>query len=163
MYPRLLLSAALCLGMLLLPPAPARAQTADPSLLDVIQTLQARKVLDEDTHLGPLHLGLKMRGGVATLWGPVPSLDLSRRAVQKLRALVYVSDIRNHLAVQADDYLPPAPPRMVTPASAPTPMAPAPAPKTPRPGREVPAEASLPAIVVPVPQESLRIPLPDDK
>lgn len=138
------------------------AQPGDFSMADAIMTLRVRKALEADESLAPLQLGLRVRGSVVTLWGPVPSLELSNRAMKCLRSLAFVSDVRNHLVVTPDDYLPPAAPPALTPAAVPAPPVPAMEPKSPRPDRITPVEASLPSIVVPIPQQSLRTPIRDE-
>src|SRR3954470_14031744 len=55
------------------PGGPAEVPGAlPPSVLrDVGLTVRARQALRRDKELAPLNLGVKVREGVATLWGPV--------------------------------------------------------------------------------------------
>jgi len=42
---------------------------------------------------------VQVRGGVAILWGPVPSVDLAFRAEARLRALIELIDVQNNLEI----------------------------------------------------------------
>ncbi len=73
---------------------------------DFLQTIQARKALLDDPQLARLNLGIQVQAGVAKLWGPVPTLELSQRAEQKLRSLIELLDVRNDLIVTDEDMVP---------------------------------------------------------
>src|SRR5205823_4800377 len=75
--------------------------------------------------LGPLNLGVRVRDRVAVLWGPVPSTEMARRAVELLQGLPDLVEVRNELHVEPRDEQPVAPPRR--PERLPD-VAPAPAP-----------------------------------
>jgi hypothetical protein len=117
---------ALCMCMLT---AAANTARAEPPVLtmegDIRQELQARQALAQDSELGPLNLGVRVRQRVAVLWGPVPSADLGKRAVELVKRLPELIDVHSELHVQpvADpvlDYLPPMqPPPMGQPWGAP--------------------------------------------
>jgi hypothetical protein len=82
----------------------ARAQAPEEARLrDLVQTVQARKLLLEDPVLGPLNLGVKVTGRVAILWGPVPSQELSFRAEQRLQTMFELAEVRNRLTIESDD------------------------------------------------------------
>src|SRR5262245_22029303 len=103
----------------------------DFNLRDLLHTVQARRTLAEDPALAPLNLGIEVRGGVAILWGPVPSVDLAFRAEARLRALIEVIDVHNNLEITPDP-LGPAPifrgPPQFLPDRLPPPL-----PEAPRP------------------------------
>ncbi|MCI0638990.1 MAG: BON domain-containing protein [Gemmataceae bacterium] len=96
--------ATFTLAALMITGAPARS--ADPEaarrMHDTLQTIHARKLLLADPQLGPLNLGVSVRNRVAMLWGPVPSLDLSRRAEQRLRGMFELVEVQNRLFVPED-------------------------------------------------------------
>jgi osmotically-inducible protein OsmY len=76
-------------------------QDATPSLRDVEATIRAREALGKDPELAPLNLGVKVRKGEATLWGPIPSEALIRRAVQVLDNVRGVYKVHSELTVVA--------------------------------------------------------------
>jgi BON domain len=77
-----------------LPPA-ARSRTRDLEL-----TVHARRALRADASLGPLNLGVRVHDGVATLWGPVPTVEDVRRAVQVLEAVSGLAAVRSELRLE---------------------------------------------------------------
>ena len=77
-------------------PMPDRASPSDP-IDDVVQTIQARKLLYDDPRLRDLNLGVAVKNRIATLWGPAPSLELSQLAETRLRRLIELRDVRNEL------------------------------------------------------------------
>jgi hypothetical protein len=116
---------------------------------DMGLAIRARKSLLRDPQLGPLNLGVCVRDGIATLWGPVPSPELSFRAEANLRSLVELIGVRNELWVtgemvpaaapqQPPPFLPPPPPPNL-------PQAPALTNPPPLPARAVPAVVAPPA------------------
>jgi hypothetical protein len=66
---------------------------------DCKRTLQCRQVLLADPTLASLNIGVSARSGVITLWGLVPSKDLSLRAEKCLQHVPGVLEIRNDLRV----------------------------------------------------------------
>jgi osmotically-inducible protein OsmY len=80
---------------------PPQPQDATPSFRDVEATIRAREALGKDQELAPLNLGVKVRKGVATLWGPVPSEALIRRATQALEKVRGVYEVRSEVYVVA--------------------------------------------------------------
>lgn len=70
---------------------------------ELLLTIEVRKTLFDDPELGPLNLGVKVNGRVATLWGPVPSMEIKRHAEQTLRKFPYISEVRNQLHVPLDE------------------------------------------------------------
>ena len=93
------------LAVLVLTGCAVAGRTAPPEVAfaDLWLTIQAHKHLQEDEVLAPHNLGLKVRGRVATLWGPAPSLELSVRAERRLRTMIQLIDVRNELIVMPDD------------------------------------------------------------
>src|SRR2546428_477337 len=81
---------------------PATAAPPDRSLVDLLQTLQANKRLQEDDVLAPFNIGVKVRGRVAILWGPVPTVELALRAEARLRMMIELVDVRNELIVMPE-------------------------------------------------------------
>jgi osmotically-inducible protein OsmY len=76
---------------------------SDPAR-DCRLTLRARQVLQQDMALtGITHLGVTVRGGVAVVWGSVPSGDVARRAEMLVRQVPGVFDVRNELQVEPPD------------------------------------------------------------
>lgn len=82
---------------LLSPQAQGASRVSFPWLRDMQVTIYARKALSEDAALARLNLGVNVRDGIATVWGPVPSNDLSRKAVQKLEGVKGVLQVRSDL------------------------------------------------------------------
>jgi hypothetical protein len=166
---------------------PGRLPAEPPGALDLGRTLLAKDTLQRDPVLAPLDLGVTVRKGVATLYGPVPSRELGERAVALLRRLPELSGVRNQLFVEASaDPQPqkevaarPRPPHWTAsrpegnrrpPPPAPVERIPAPAPPpqpSPAPAwRPVPAPAGAPPDAAPKRPEApavvpaLRVPTP---
>jgi hypothetical protein len=76
-------------------PAAARSRLRDLEL-----TVHARRALHTDARLGPLHLGVSVRDGVATLWGPVPAVEDARRAAKVLEAVAGIAAVRSELRLE---------------------------------------------------------------
>jgi len=95
---------------------------------DLLHTVAVRRALFEDKDLAPLNLGVKVRNRVATLWGPVPSHELARRAVELLRKLPDLIDVRNELHVEGGAerplFLPEMAPERLRPPAIPQPPGP---------------------------------------
>src|SRR5207244_6667106 len=126
---------SLCFVVWLLP-GPLAAE--DSVRQDLRYTLLARETLLADKELAPLDLGVRVRNRVVTLWGPVPSAALARRAVARLARLPEFSEVRNELCVDLDGRLAPSAPRPPEPYAPPQPVPPA----NPRPA--VRSEGVLP-------------------
>lgn len=81
---------------------------------DVRLTVRARQVLRQDSDLAAHNVGVVVRNGVATLWGPIPSGLLGFKAERLLRNLIELADVQNDLEVSGDaepgpDSAPPLP------------------------------------------------------
>ncbi len=84
------------------PPAPAGPPPADAArdaFRDLQLTVHARRALQGDPALAALNVGVRVRGGVATLWGPVPSADLVPKAVKRVESVQGVLGVRSELYV----------------------------------------------------------------
>ncbi len=143
---------ALGLAVALAPPAAGRLAAGTPEdealYRNLYHTLLARSALMKDRKLAALNLGVKVEDRVAYLWGGVPSPDLIPRAVDIVRRLPDIRDVRSQLFVEepADarpTFLPP-------PQTASLPAAPLPAASLPPAGGADPAAAN-PFLTMPAP------------
>jgi hypothetical protein len=66
---------------------------------DCRRTLLCRQALQEDEVLAPLNVGVSTRGGIATLWGLVPSADLVQRAADRVLRVPGIVEVRNELHI----------------------------------------------------------------
>ena len=101
--PSPLVLAALGIAVVSAGAAPAAAV---PTLRDMQVTIHARRALLEDAELSKLNLGVHVRNGTATVWGPVPSIELGKRAVQQLELVKGVFQVVANLYLatpKADD------------------------------------------------------------
>jgi osmotically-inducible protein OsmY len=83
-------------------PAPS-AKLGKPSAAatrDLQLTVQARRILAQDAQLGPLNLGVNVQDGVATLWGLVPSAKLASRAIDQLKTMSSLEQVRSELSIE---------------------------------------------------------------
>jgi hypothetical protein len=90
------------LAVCVLAAAPCRADDDANFNRDLRHTIAARTALFADRELGPLNLGVKVHNRVATLWGPVRTPEIARRAVEVLRQLPDLIDVRDELKVESD-------------------------------------------------------------
>jgi hypothetical protein len=110
--------AALLLGLCLLrlpaaavaEPEPAPAEDAGPSFFtdDDHLSLLARRALRRDEALARLNLGVRVRRGEATLWGTAPTEDVVKRALECLKQVPGLKDVRSELMVTEHQSLPPS-------------------------------------------------------
>ena len=61
--------------------------------------MEARKLLADDSDLEAFNIGVTVRNRVATLWGPVPSIEVAFRAELVLRSMFELTAVRNELFV----------------------------------------------------------------
>ncbi len=92
---------AIATTLLLLAPC-SRAGESSPSQPDVRMgdlrlTVFVRRTLFEDPELARYNLGVSVRQGVATVWGPVPTEALARRARERLRQVLGIVEVRSEL------------------------------------------------------------------
>lgn len=89
------------------PPLPDKKLTTR----DIQLSVHARKALAEDAELGPSNLGVRVQNNVAILWGPVPSEALRKRAVEVVKKIQGVHEVKD-----ADVYVAVAPAAVEAPA-----------------------------------------------
>jgi hypothetical protein len=108
MFTRVRTSGLVVAAALVLASGVASAEEIDPR--DLVREVQARQALQKDPQLAPLNLGVRVRNRIATLTGPVPTRGLAQRAVDVLKKLPELSEVREQLLVQFEDgpVLPPA-------------------------------------------------------
>ena len=98
-----LLAAALARG---LPPPPTASHD---QARDLQVMVHVRRALKEDPALAELNIGVRVRDGVATLWGPVPSEDVipkARKVLESVRGVLGVaSDLYVRVPEKVDDGL----------------------------------------------------------
>lgn len=80
------------------PPLPP--QSALHKIRDLTATVRARRVLHDDPSLGKLNLGVEVEKGVATVWGPVPSVAVGHVAAAKLEGLKGIDQVRPNFYVE---------------------------------------------------------------
>ena len=110
------LAAALAAVLLGATPSPPRAAEPTPppppqkklTFRDILLTVHARTALADDPVLGPANLGVRVQDNVAVLWGPVPSEEVRRRAVNLVKKVKGVFDVRD-----AEVYVAAPPPPVV--------------------------------------------------
>lgn len=111
-------------------PAVGPAAPPEADFSDVLQTLRANKRLQQDDVLAPLNIGIKVRGRIAVLWGPVPTAELASRAERSLRGMIELIEVRNEMIVIPEDLrdvpIPEAPAPLFLPEKAPPPLPDAP-------------------------------------
>jgi hypothetical protein len=90
------LSLAVAVGAEPLPAPPS----PHSRLRDLELTVLARRALHADTGLAPLNVGVRVTDGVATLWGPVHTVEEARRAVKVLEAVSGVATVRSDLRLE---------------------------------------------------------------
>ena len=64
---------------------------------DILLTIKARQILYQDKELQSYNIGVQVVDRVATLFGPIPKSELSRRAEARLRELFELRGVRNEL------------------------------------------------------------------
>jgi BON domain len=72
---------------------------SDDADRDLRQTMEARKLLADEPELDALNIGVTVHNRVATLWGPVPSIEVAFRAELVLRSMFELTAVRNELFV----------------------------------------------------------------
>jgi hypothetical protein len=143
--------------------APRLPPAGRSPLRDLQLTVSARSALQHDPSLGPLHVGVLVVDGVATVWGPVPTAEDVRRAVKLLEAVPGIAAMRSELRLekgQPNDLLAlpvPEDPPTRTDAASPDPVSGSlgtltrrnPAPTPPAPDRPPPSVALMPPVAAP--------------
>jgi osmotically-inducible protein OsmY len=80
--------------------APARSEQMAKLAADCRLTVFARQALQQDRALASVNVGVTVQANVATLWGPIPSAALARRAEEVLRQVPGIAEVRNELQVE---------------------------------------------------------------
>jgi hypothetical protein len=62
--------------------------------------MNARQALRQDRELKAFNIGVQVRDGVATLWGPLPSDDAVRRALRVVAQVEGIGRVRSDLSVE---------------------------------------------------------------
>jgi hypothetical protein len=88
------------------PPSIGRPASETAARRDWEIAVQARRALFEDPTLAPLNLGVSVRQRIAMLWGPVPSAAIGLRAVDRVRRVLGVAEVRSELYIEASGELP---------------------------------------------------------
>ncbi len=139
--------------------ASAGFDPAEPvGIRDLKQTVEATSYLAEDPELALLNLGVRVKDRVATLWGPVPTAELSFKAEVRLRSLNGLLEVNNEMFILEETAtvrspFAPAPVPVRSPDSLP-PALPTPPLETPRintPPIETP-RPKVPSLAPPRPQ-----------
>lgn len=81
---------------------------------DARLTLRARQAIFSDPDLAPYNLGVSVREGAAILIGTVPSAELARRAIERVRQVAGLREVQSELSV-----VPPSDPILPRPSSVP--------------------------------------------
>jgi hypothetical protein len=145
-------------GVITAPNAPGSARS-EAATRDLGLTIQARRALLRDKDLGSLNLGVEVHNRVATLWGPVPNVELAFKAEVCLRELIELTEVRNQLFVTGDDVPATGPPQSAAPTYLP-PAAPPVLPGLPADNRPAapPPAAAAPVVQPPPPDEEIELP-----
>jgi len=88
---------AALLATLLALPVNAAPQLTIPWLRDMQVTVYARRALADDPELSRWNLGVNVRDGIATVWGPVPNDEVGRKAVKAIEQVRGVMSVRSDL------------------------------------------------------------------
>jgi hypothetical protein len=67
---------------------------------DLTATVRARRTLQDDPALAKLNLGVEVNNGVATVWGPVPSLGVGHIAATKLEGLKGIDRVKSSFYIE---------------------------------------------------------------
>src|SRR5205823_4789472 len=109
--------ALIAVGMLA-PATEAAPRLTFPWLRDMQVTIYARRALLEEPALAALNLGVNVRDGVATVWGPVPNEEIGRKAVKRVEMVQGVLKVRSDfylLGPKKEEELPDSPLVLETP------------------------------------------------
>jgi osmotically-inducible protein OsmY len=79
---------------------PSLSQSGEVAIHDLELTLKARRALFKNNAFTGYSLGINVRNRVATLWGTVPSPELSRQAEETMQGVLGLSSVRNELQVE---------------------------------------------------------------
>jgi len=74
---------------------------------DLELTIKIRRLLSEDPDLGQLNIGVSVRDGVLRLWGPVPSVEKTQKALVKVGTVKLLFDVKSDLYLGVIEDIPP--------------------------------------------------------
>ncbi len=74
---------------------------------DLELTIKIRRLLSEDSDLGQLNIGVSVRDGVLRLWGPVPSVEKTQKALAKVGTVKLLFDVKSDLYLGVIEDIPP--------------------------------------------------------
>lgn len=74
---------------------------------DLELTIKIRRLLSEDPDLGQLNIGVSVRDGVLRLWGPVPSVEKTQKALAKVGTVKLLFDVKSDLYLGVIEDIPP--------------------------------------------------------
>jgi osmotically-inducible protein OsmY len=95
------------------PDFPKALPSSSPTTRDMQIVLRIRRALMTDEVLGPQNVGVIVRDGTATLWGPLTSPDEIRRALKAVGEVRGVRSVQSELYIAKDTR--PLPPVFVLP------------------------------------------------
>ena len=103
--------AGLCAGVLVVAAIAAGADypplAPSPEIYRDLQLMvHARKALREQEAFASLNVGVRVRDGIATLWGPVPSADLIPKAMKGVESVQGILGVRSELFVAVPEKVP---------------------------------------------------------
>ena len=74
---------------------------------DLELTIKIRRLLSEDPDIGQLNIGVSVRDGVLRLWGPVPSVEKTQKALAKVGTVKLLFDVKSDLYLGVIEDIPP--------------------------------------------------------
>lgn len=74
---------------------------------DLELTIKVRRLLSEDPDLSQLNIGVSVRDGVLRLWGPVPNVQKTQKALAKVGTVKLVFDVKSDLYLGVIEDIPP--------------------------------------------------------
>lgn len=74
---------------------------------DLELTIKIRRLLSEDPELSQLNIGVSVRDGVLRLWGPVPNVQKTQKALAKVGTVKLVFDVKSDLYLGVIEDIPP--------------------------------------------------------
>jgi osmotically-inducible protein OsmY len=82
---------------------PPPAGNLNDAYRDLQLTVHVRRALREDESLGSVNVGVRVRDGVAILWGPVPSAEVVARALARVQTVQGILGVRNETYIALPD------------------------------------------------------------
>jgi osmotically-inducible protein OsmY len=98
----LLAGAGLCV-VALAAANPPPAGNLNDAYRDLQLTVHVRRALREDDNLVSVNVGVRVRDGVAILWGPVPSAEVVTKALARVEKVQGILGVRNETYIALPD------------------------------------------------------------